>query len=63
LYYLPLIQLTSISVIIYICLPYESSISVRSWGCHTLLHYTWHRTWYVMKKCPPGAQPLVNSVF
>ena len=48
LYYLPLIQLTSISVTIRICWPYEFSISMRSRGCHTLMHYAWHRTWYVL---------------
>jgi len=40
LYYLPLIHSTSTSVIIYICWPYESSISMRSRGCHTLMHDT-----------------------
>ena len=42
LYYLLLIQLTSISVIIRIMFTvwnYESSISMRSRGCHTLMHY------------------------
>jgi len=27
---------------------------MRSWGCHTLMHYAWPRTWYVIKKMRPA---------
>jgi len=65
LFYLPrfLSQLTSISVIIYICWPYESSVAVQSWGRHTLMHYAWHRTWYgTLSKNVSGILPTVARI-